>query len=446
MPQEASVSPSLQALLKRLQEAGKWIPSTVIDPAGLPAFLEEGHLSPAEAWTHPRVFFPSYAHEWAPSMLHRAALLTLELNDQLLEVEWELKDATPSNVLFEGPRPIFIDHLSPISRQPGQMGWIAYGQFIRTFLIPLILHRLNGLPLGWIFLSKRDGIPPEDAYRQLGFLNRLRPSVFSSVTLPTLLSRRQQTSAPPGLKVWHRGDPAMGQAITKRLLTALRKQVDRWAPQPDATTIWSQYDQAGESYALEGLRAKETFIQESLERCSPHAVLDLGCNTGRFSRLAARAGARVVAVDGDSACVDRLWQQAAREQLDILPLVMDLGRPSPSLGWEYGEEIPFLERTRGRFDMVLALALVHHLLVRERIPLERIISHLSDQTTRWLLVEWVPFDDPQFRRLAGPNAPLYAELTTARFERALESRFDIAARRRLDGGSRCLYLASRRQE
>jgi SAM-dependent methyltransferase len=324
------------------------------------------------------------------------------------------------------------------------MGWVAYGQFIRTFLIPLVLHRLNGLPLGWIFLSKRDGVPPEDAYRQLGLLDRLRPSVFSSVTLPTLLSRRQGASASSGLKVWHNGDEAMGQTITRQLLAGLRKQVDRWAPRPAGTTVWSQYDQAGESYTPGGLQGKEIFVQESLERCRPSAVLDLGCNTGRFSCLAARTGARVVAVDGDSACVDSLWQRAALEQLDVLPLVMDLGRPSPSLGWECGEEAPFLERTRGRFDMVLALALVHHLLVRERIPLERIISHLSDQTTRWLLVEWVPFDDPQFRRLAGPNASLYADLTTARFERALESRFDIAARRRLDGGNRCLYLASRR--
>ncbi|WP_243317488.1 class I SAM-dependent methyltransferase [Geothrix paludis] len=441
---EAPFPPALRALLEELQKAGKWIPSSEVDPEDPQIQLGSETPPLLKAWIHPRIFFPSYAHEWSQGMLLCAARLTLELNERLLEVGWELKDASPSNVLFEGPRPIFVDHLSPTPRSAGQMGWVAYGQFIRTFLIPQILHRLNKTPLGWIYLSKRDGLSPEEAYSQLSVFQRARPGVLTAITLPTLFTKGRAGSSHGGLKTWRDSDENMGRAITGRLLHGLRKQLDRWVSQTAPDTAWSQYDQAGESYSPGGLRAKEGFIQESLERCTPKAVLDLGCNTGRFSRLAAKAGARVVAVDGDAACVDRLWWTAATEQLDILPLVMDLGRPSPPLGWENGEEAPFLERTKDRFDMVLALALIHHLLVRERIPLERVIGHLSQQTTRWLVIEWVPFDDPQFQRLAGPNAHLYAGLTVASFEQALEAQFDIVARRRLDGGDRCLYLASRR--
>jgi SAM-dependent methyltransferase len=415
----------LEALLKKLQDEGLWIPATPVAPASLPAYLEGACPLPQRAWEHPRIFFPSYVYEWSPAMLHCAAELTLDLNERMLEIGWELKDATPTNVLFEGPQPIFVDHLSPSRRQPGQMGWTAYGQFIRTFLIPLCLHRLNGLPLSWLHLARRDGVSPEDASRQLGPINKLRPSVFGLITLPAFLTSRQGRTPATGLRIWKGGDEAMGRTITAHLMKGLRQRLARWAPPKANATLWSQYDQAGESYTPEGLQAKEAFIQEALDTCRPKAVLDLGCNTGRYSRLAARAGARVVAVDGDPACVDRLWQQAQAEHLDIQPLVMDLGRPSPALGWENGEERPFLQRTEGRFDMVFALALIHHLLIRERVPLARVIAHLARQTTRWAIIEWVPPEDPQFNRLAGPNIDLYQELSLGVFRSQLKPHFKV---------------------
>jgi SAM-dependent methyltransferase len=373
-------------------------------------------------------------------MFHRAATFTLEVNERLLTGGWELKDATPSNLLFDGPRPIFVDHLSPSPRQPGQMGWRAYGQFIRTFLIPLCLHRLRGLPLAWIHLARRDGVSPEEASLQMGMADRLRPSVLGLVTLPALLTRRQKRRPSPGMRIWKNGDEPTGRTITARLLKGLHRRLRRWAPPVADATLWSQYDQAGESYTPAALEAKETFISQALESCRPKAVLDLGCNTGRYSRLAACAGARVVAVDGDPACIDHLWQQALRENLDILPLVMDLGRPSPALGWEYGEEASFLERSAGRFDMVFALALIHHLLVRERVPLTGILAHLAQQTTRWAIIEWVSPKDPQFERLAGPDQHLYESLSAVGFEAALAPFFKIHRTFPITGVGRTLYL------
>lgn len=431
---------ALELLLKNLQMEGLWIPAKSMDPSTLPAFLGGSCPMPHRAWEHPRIFFPSYAHEWSPAMLHRAAELTLGLNERMLEIGWELKDATPTNILFEGPHPIFVDHLSPSQRQAGQMGWSAYGQFIRTFLIPLCLHQVNGLPLTWINLARRDGVSPDEAAQQLGCLDRLRPSVFSLVTLPALLSKYQGSIPARGLRIWKGGDESIGHAISARILKGLRKRLDRWAPTKTGGTIWSQYDHAGESYTHQGLCSKEAFIRQALESCRPMAVLDLGCNTGRYSSLAARAGARVVAVDGDPACVDQLWRQAVAEQLDIQPLVIDLGRPSPALGWENSEEAPFLERTKERFDMVFALALAHHLLVRERVPLINILAHLASQTTRWAVIEWVPPTDPQFLRLAGPNINLYEKLEVQDFETAFAPWFTTSAAQSVEGSDRCLYL------
>lgn len=441
---DSSDDAHLETLIEKLQDEALWIPSKPVDPTTFPAYLEGSCPLPQRAWEHPRIFFPSYAHEWTPAMLHRAAELTLDLNERMLEIGWELKDATPTNVLFDGPYPIFVDHLSPMKRRPGQMGWSAYGQFIRTFLIPLCLHKLNGLPLSWIYLARRDGVAPEDAVRQLGTFTRLRPSVYGLITLPALLSRLQSRIPTSGLKTWKGGDESIGRAVTARLLKGLRKRLDRWAPNIRHATLWSQYDQAGESYTREGLLEKEAFIQHALDTYRPNAVLDLGCNTGRYARLAARSGARVVAVDGDSTSVDSLWERAHTEDLDIQPLVIDLGRPSPALGWENSEEAPFLERTEGRFEIIFALALVHHLLVRERVPLERIVAHLASQTTCKAIIEWVPPEDPQFQRLAGSNSDLYESLTLSNFELILSSFFQIERKLVLKGGGRAIYLLTKK--
>ena len=114
--------------------------------------------------------------------------------------------------------------------------------------------------------------------------------------------------------------------------------------------------------------------------------------------------------------------------------------PSPALGWENGEEAPFLERVAGRFDMVFALALIHHLLVRERVPLAYVAAHFARQTTRWAVLEWVPPSDPQFRRLAGPYWGLYEACGQEAFEAALAPHFRVLRQCLLPGNERLLYL------
>lgn len=435
---------ALETLLRQFQAEGKWIAAKPIDPSTLPAYLQGECPLPKRAWEHPRIFFPSYAHEWSPGMVHCAAALTLELNKRLLEIGWELKDATPSNILFEGPNPIFVDHLSPAPRKPGQMGWTAYGQFIRTFIIPLCLNRLNGMPVSWLYLARRDGLPPEDAIHQLTFFNLLRPTVVALITFPAFMSRFQSTTPMQGLRLWKTADESIGIEITTGLIRGLQKRLLWVEPTFIRSTLWSNYDHSGESYSSGQLDAKVAFIQEALEISHPGTVLDLGCNTGRYSRMAARLGSSVVAIDSDEVCINKLWLQARSEHLNINPLVMDLGRPTPAIGWMNDEQTQFTDRGRGRFDMVLGLALIHHLLVRERIPLNSIISYLSKLTTKWAIIEWVGAEDKQFIRLAGPNAHYYSAITEHSFEASISELFSINRSTRVPHSGRVLYLLKKR--
>src|SRR5271156_4894817 len=129
---------------------------------------------------HPRISFQSYPWEWSPGMWLAAAELTLTLCSDLVKQGWQLKDATPLNVLFQGGRPVFVDVLSIERANPHQPIWLAYGQFVRTFLLPMLAHSRLGWPLQ-LSLTRRDGYEPEEVYPALSLASRITRPALSAV-------------------------------------------------------------------------------------------------------------------------------------------------------------------------------------------------------------------------------------------------------------------------
>ena len=185
---------------------------------------------------------------------------------------------------------------------------------------------------------------------------------------------------------------------------------------------------------------KESFVRAALDEFRPRRLLDVGCNTGHFSHVAAANGSGVVAIDQDPRVVGELWRQARAQNLNILPLVVDLTRPSPGVGWRNNEHESFLDRARGSFDAVLMLALVHHLLVTERIPLSEILALAADLTRDLLIVEFIAPDDPMFQRLTRGRDQLFEGLTNELFRTTCLQRFHIIRSRRLAATNRWIYL------
>ena len=127
----------------------------------------------------------------------------------------------------------------------------------------------------------------------------------------------------------------------------------------------------------------------------PRKLLDIGCHTGHFSMIAARHGARVVAIDRDPGAVGSLWRSARQSRADVLPLLVDIARPPGDCGWANRECESFLARACGQFDYVLLLALVHHLVVNERPPLSEIFALTAELTTKFAVIEYIDPTDPQ---------------------------------------------------
>ncbi len=393
---------------------------------------------------HPRIPFPSFPYEWPPEMLHAAALTTLDLALQLLPENIGLKDATPYNILFRGPDPVFVDLLSFERRDPRDPSWLPYAQFIRTFLLPLLANKRFGHSLDQLLLTRRDGIEPDAFYQWLTPWQRLTPSLLSLVSLPCWLGKRRQQDDTTLYRRRLADDPEKAAFILRCILQRLRRQLLKAAPAAGKASVWSDYLTANNNYSAQHFAAKQAFVESTLARLRPTRVLDVGCNTGSFSALAARSGSAVVAIDYDPVVVGELWRRASAEHLDILPLVVNLTRPTPATGWRNRECASFLDRARGGFDMVFMLAVLHHMLVTERIPLDEIVDLAADLTTRSLIIEFIAPEDSMFQRLSRGRDDLHRDLTVSSFETALQRRFEIESSSHVDGTFRWLYCLKKR--
>lgn len=368
---------------------------------------------------HPLIFFPSYPWEWPPVMWRAAAELTLDLCKILLNEGWILKDATPLNVLFQGSQPIFVDVLSIQRVNLDQPMWHAYGQFIRTFLLPMLANTKLGWPLH-ATLARRDGYEPEDIWSALPWYTRLKQPSLSSVTFPLLLAKLAGSA-----RIYEKAnffkEPALVKEILLKSLSRLETQIRR-IPSTSSSSTWSNYTDTLSHYSDEDHANKQAFVSNALTSSESKKVLDVGCNTGTYSLLAAELGAKVVAIDNDIHTVDRLCRKGAK---NVLPLCVNLACPTPAIGWENNEYSSFLNRCAETFDTVMMLAVLHHLLISDQIPLDHIAMLCSRLTTAYLIIEWVPPTDQKYVEIIRGRKAIYSHITEAAFRKAFAVYFVV---------------------
>jgi hypothetical protein len=388
-----------------------------------------------EPWSlllrHERIPFVSYPYEWPFSTLKRAALLQLDLLLDALDAGLILKDATPYNVQWQGPEPVFID-VGSFERYRDGSAWEGYRQFCQLQLYPLMLAAWKGVPFQPWLRGALDGITPAEMRRLLSLRDRFRRGATTHIVLHARLERRYADRAGQVKSELKRA------GFRKELVVAnarkLRRLVDGLEWQ-GASAAWGDYAQT-RTYSEADAARKAAFVEEAARSLGPRLVWDLGCNDGTYAKLCAAAGAHVVAADADHHVVDRL----ARERNErILPLVVDLADPPPSLGWR-GAERKHLP-ARGKPDLTLALALVHHLAITRNVPLAELLDWFASLEGA-LVVEFVDRSDEMAQRLlAAKREGLHDDYTRNAFERLLTERFDIGRRAELAEGRRVLYLA-----
>ena len=424
-------------LLGRLTGEGRLIPTEeVADPPPLDGSAPELLGGPlATVLRHERIPFISYPYEWTFGMLREAALLQLDLELAALDDGLTLKDATPYNVQFRGAAPVFID-IGSFERLREGEPWAGYRQFCMLYLYPLLLQAYRGFPFQPLLRGSIDGIAPADAVRLFSLRDRLRRGVLTHVALHARLERRYGEREGGEVKEELKKANFKPELI-KSNVGRLRKLVERlrWKA---GDTAWTDYRRVN-TYSDEDAERKAAFVREAVAARQRRLVWDLGCNDGAYARIAAEHASQVVAIDSDQATVEALYRALREEGGErILPLVANIADPSPGLGWR-GRERHRLEE-RGGPDLVLALALVHHVSITANVPLGEFLDWLRELEAE-VVIEFPTREDPMVRRLlSGKREGSNADYRLDNFERELGERFQIERSERLPSGLRELYL------
>jgi hypothetical protein len=383
---------------------------------------------------HDRIPFISYPYEWSFGMLQDAAAAHLELIVAALEEDFILRDCSPFNIQWTGTRPLFIDIPSFARHQSGDV-WAGYQQFCRTFLYPLLFQAYKGIAFQRWLRSSLEGIPAEEMTRLFFWWEFFLPGLLSDVFLAARLERSwSKTDRTIRTEMRDAGFPKGFIATNvRRLLGIVRGLRVKRDP-----SEWCDY--ANErNYSAEDYAAKKDFVKSVCAHRSWDLVWDLGCNTGDFSLIAADHASCVVAIDADDGVVENLYRRLkSRKDTRVLPLVMNLADPSPAQGWA-GRERKSLT-ARGKPELVMALALLHHLVIGANVPLAEAVGWLASLGAE-LVVEFVGKEDAMVQRLLLNREDIFTEYDRANFESLLDPYFQIKKKIPLVGGGRWLYHA-----
>ncbi|MBX7241021.1 MAG: class I SAM-dependent methyltransferase [Bacteroidia bacterium] len=415
-------------LYDSLVKSGKLLPATAVQ-------LPKAAVTDYPVVLRPEIIpYISYPYEWSFSQYKDAALTTLAIQMEALEKGLILKDASAYNIQFYHHKAVLID-ISSFEIYEQDTPWIAYGQFCRHFLAPLLLMSRAGIETHRFMQTFIDGIPLPLTSKLLPFSTWFSPFILMNIHLHAKSQKRYEHSE-EGKRASTVKMPLMN---LKGMIDGMIRFIRNLSWNPEGT--WKNYYEANQNnYQSAAFLSKKNTISEWIEAIKPGSVWDLGGNTGFFSRIASGKGIFTVCFDIDPAAVEVNYAEVKKQkEKHILPLVMDLTQPSPSIGWANTERQSMTER--GKPDVVMALALIHHLSISNNLP----FSH----TAKWfasiaphLIIEFVPKTDSQVQKLLATRKDIFDYYNEADFEKTFGQYFHLKNKVRIPDSERTLYLWS----
>ncbi len=337
---------------------------------------------------HDKIYPQTYAGEWSPLMLKDAALLTLEIALELLNEDLYMQDASTTNILFNNSNPVLVDFTSIVNERDAWL-WRANDQFNSNFYFPLLLAEDGNDYLVRMALKDSPlGVGFDFLYRFLSLKGKIKhQSIFFTKVLSLMLQNEKIAET---ISRKHLGQHTK---ISKQLrigfFERLYKKIESIKVAGLSGVNWKDYYNNIDKSHQRNLKYEAVGSYLSLKK--PETVLDLGCNTGEFSLLAESSGAKVVSVDSSSACIDSLYTMSKSKNLRITPIVSDIAFSTSSHGF-MGCEYLGLDK-RVKCEMVLFLAVMHHIHITSKQSFARIASMLSNYSAKYLIFEFVSADD-----------------------------------------------------
>lgn len=371
----------------------------------------------------------TYPHEWSFRQWKDAALCLLEILEISLQHEMILKDATPLNMQMHKGKMVWVDTASFTSHKKNSP-WIAYRQFCECFLAPLLLMHYNYADAGKLFQQYPNGISMKQLSRMLPFKVRFNIHALMHVYVQASFRGSAKT---------HQQTPALRQKKLSAIIDSLKNCIGKLEPRY-INFDWDLYYQSlwtSEAY----LEEKTNVVGRFLKDISIKTAVDIGCNTGHFSRMLAAQQIQVIAADSSASAVDELYAQVCKNnETAIYTCIQDLSSPTPAEGLLLNERDSFF--TRAKSDLVLAVALIHHLCIAKNIPIASFLQSLA-LLGAYAITEFVPKTDSNVQLMLKLRKDIFADYTQTHFEAEAKKIFDIQQQHTLENG-RILYLLKKK--
>lgn len=377
--------------------------------------------------------FITYPFEWSFSQLQDAAVMTLQIQKKALKHGMILKDASAYNLQFKAGRPIFIDTLSFEEYKDG-MAWTAYKQFCQHFLAPLALMAKVDPNLSQLLRVHLDGIPLPLAAKLMPGGSRWNAGLGMHLFLHARAQKAKESEHKKQSNGLHKQQL---QAIIESLERTVKKLRSH-----DFQTEWGDYYANNTNYSVDAADAKAKIVKNFAKASKAKTAIDIGGNNGRYSRVLNDLGIFTVCSDIDPNAVEANYRFAKKKKENLmLPLLVDMTNPGGGLGWENTER-PIISH-RVQTDMVMALAVIHHLAISNNLPMAKIAECFAKFAPS-LILEFVPKEDSQVQKLLATRKDIFPDYDEEGCKKAFNKYYKLEKEEKVKGSKRTMYLFKRK--
>ena len=383
--------------------------------------------------------FVTYPYEWSFEQYKEAALLTLKLQKYAITKGFSLKDASAFNVTFHRGQAVFIDTLSFDFYQEGSP-WRGYKQFITHFFGPLLLSKYYGTDMLRLMAKYIDGIPIKTISSLLPSKTKLNPLLYSNIHLLAKYEAKHNDD--------YEGKTSSGKLSKKGQIKIIESLYDYIKSlKLNESTEWSDY-YCKLNYSDEALISKTKIINTWVDEILPKRLIDLGGNTGVFTRSLNTKLEQILVCDIDSNAIDENYSEIkASDNENSIAFVMDLVNPSPAIGFANKERTSFIERLKDFSpDISMALALIHHLTLSANVPFS-MSSEFFSSFSEHLIIEFPKREDSWVKRLLNTKQEFKSHFdfyNIGNFENYYSKVFDILEKKSIKNSERVMYLLKRK--
>ena len=339
---------------------------------------------------HERIPYWNYPYEWSFTMLHRAANLVLDANEVVNKYGYELFDVHAFNVVYDMARPKYVDFGSILKRDPKNgKSWSGYLNFYNSFYMPLYLYNKgfsdlsNSIFLYNGFFSDQDLFQLRHKYASFfgGKIGNLLFKIHNN-------SRRLSVARYSRVIDKYGRHKHIGKLLKFKKLNQ-NKYTTKKARKAIKSVNKSRIDSYWKDYHNDKTPSKDArflriteLIKTKLADAS--SLIELASNQGKFANyvLESTQIEKIIATDYDKNALDRIFINNENRE-DVLPLVYDFVRPNSR-----SNTLKIDQRINA--DIVMALAVTHHLILTQDVSLEHIFKVLASLTNKYIVVEFMP--------------------------------------------------------